>query len=426
MSDGEFPIKKLLTQKESCKQAIQLVSEQLQSRLLPADKCLQVLFRQNHKYGSRDRRVIGESVFSYFRWLGVLRKAFRFSAFDIDDEILFAVFAAEGKFFPVCELWMPEKQFLSFVAENNTPWGRVAAIANCSQTLLGSHDNVPVWMLDEVEPSLSKTWLETLVIRPDTWLRVWDAKDTAFLVDALRKAGADCEAVPDYPNAIRLSTRNFQLQTIPESLQSKFTVQDLSSQGIIEAVSPRTGETWWDVCAGAGGKTLQLATKGSQDIQIIATDKRENVLNDLQKRMRYAKLKNIQISNPETAKKRQYDGVIVDAPCSSSGRWRRNPEMKWVMKRKNLELLNQTQKELLEQAASCVKINGILIYGTCSVFHSENEGIIDSFQKNHPDFELVPFPSPMPPHAMTNGTCHITAMLQHADFTFTSMFRRKS
>ena len=95
-----------------------------------------------------------------------------------------------------------------------------------------------------------------------------------------------------------------------------------------------------------GGKTLQLAALGGKKVQVFASDIRQDVLAQLKKRMLAAKFKNIVITTPLGGALGEYDGVLVDAPCSASGRWRRNPEMRWIFKQEDLPKLTRTQSRL--------------------------------------------------------------------------------
>ena len=113
-----------------------------------------------------------------------------------------------------------------------------------------------------------------------------------------------------------------------------------------------------------------------------------------------ANIRNIEIRTPLAGSLGEYDGVLVDAPCSASGRWRRNPEMRWIFRQEELQKLAKTQFAILDKAANTVRPGGKLVYGTCSVFDIENMGVVNKFLKVRPDFKLKPFKNP---HEPCNG-----------------------
>ena len=140
-----------------------------------------------------------------------------------------------------------------------------------------------------------------------------------------------------------------------------FEVQDASSQRLCEHLPIEPGMRVLDLCAGAGGKSLALAAKGAQ---VVATDIREKALRELGKRAERADA-DIQLEQPSTAQI-----VLVDAPCSGSGRLRRNPALRWgLTDGTHIEI----QRELLEAATKWVGAGGLLVYATCSLFQREND-----------------------------------------------------
>lgn len=173
-----------------------------------------------------------------------------------------------------------------------------------------------------------------------------------------------------------------------------FEVQDEGSQLLAELV-PSVGSVL-DLCAGAGGKSLALAASGAR---VHALDVRARPLLELQKRARRAGLTILTDTLSSDGALPSHipadydaDAVLVDAPCSGSGTWRRHPELRW-----RLTELAQTatlQASILARAASLVRPGGVLVYGTCSVLPAENEAQVDRFLGRHPDFRLEPLGRP--------------------------------
>ncbi len=177
-----------------------------------------------------------------------------------------------------------------------------------------------------------------------------------------------------------------------------FEVQDEGSQllGMLADAPPRKV---FDTCAGAGGKTLQLAAQMKNRGEIYALDVDARRLEELKLRARRAGVHNVRIAaipkgpeaDAELAKWHgQAERVLVDAPCSGSGTWRRKPDARYRLTPELLAEHVEIQKTLIARFAKLVKPGGRLVYGTCSLLREENEGVVEDFLAKHPDFELVP------------------------------------
>ena len=161
-------------------------------------------------------------------------------------------------------------------------------------------------------------------------------------------------------------------------------IQDLGSQLILAAVGPEPGGRWLDACAGAGGKSLQLAALLGADGRVEAHDVRPEALAELSRRSLRAGLGR-RISQPRTLTG-SYDGVLVDAPCSGTGTWRRAPHLKWVTTPADVATCARRQLKLLGHFARFVGPGGRLVYATCSLCRSENEEVLQRFLSSHPAF----------------------------------------
>lgn len=166
-------------------------------------------------------------------------------------------------------------------------------------------------------------------------------------------------------------------------------VQDLGSQLLLEAVGVEPGGRWLDLCAGAGGKSLQLARLLGPGGNVSAHDIRGEALEELQRRAERARLRNIRLlrAAPSGA---GFDAVLVDAPCSGSGTWRRAPHLKWTTTPELVAARADLQRRLLVQAAALVRPGGRLIYATCSLSRVENEDVVAAFLAATPDFSAEP------------------------------------
>ena len=410
---------KLKTLATACLDAIRLAWRDLEEKGMPADKFLSEFFRTNHKYGSRDRRAITSSVFAFFRWKGCLEKLFDISQENIPGLALSAALAADEPSCPVFPFWCDVAP--DVLAAMKDPFKRIRTVTNSDLDLDG-YDLVPDWMPAEVPEQNRQAWLDGLASRSSLWLRAQNITATE-LIRRLESQEISAERGSEVlVNAVRVKTPHPHLDKM-KGLAGNFEVQDLSSQCILWPADPQPKEKWWDCCCGAGGKTLQLAADGGRNVHIFASDVRQDVLAELRKRAIAAKLRNIEITTPLGGSLREYDGVLVDAPCSASGRWRRNPEMRWIFKQEKLSELVKTQFAILDKAANSVRPGGKLIYGTCSVFDAENMGVVNHFLQARPDFKLKPFKSPHD-GSMTDGT--LTTLPCHADCdcSFTALFVR--
>lgn len=188
-------------------------------------------------------------------------------------------------------------------------------------------------------------------------------------------------------------------------------VQDEGSQLVADLIEAKPGEAVLDLCAGAGGKTLALAAKLQNKGRIVATDTAEWRLKRAKERLKRAGVFNVELRELSSLQdkwlKRQnerFDHVLIDAPCSGSGTWRRNPDQKWNIGYKDIHELAELQKNLLNTAADIVKKGGSIVYATCSLFCEENQDVAESFLAQHPEFMLVePYLSLSPYKNGTDG-----------------------
>jgi 16S rRNA (cytosine967-C5)-methyltransferase len=189
--------------------------------------------------------------------------------------------------------------------------------------------------------------------------------------------------------------RTFPWATEQSFLKGRFEVQDEGSQLAVALSGVAPGMQVADVCAGGGGKTLALAAAMQNKGQIYAYDVDGRRLAPLKERAERAHARNIQIRTPMRTKDAledlhgRMDLVFVDAPCTGSGTWRRNPDSKWRLRPNALQVRMQEQREALALAAPLVKVGGRLIYVTCSVLPEENEDQINAFLASYAGFRAV-------------------------------------
>jgi 16S rRNA (cytosine967-C5)-methyltransferase len=192
-------------------------------------------------------------------------------------------------------------------------------------------------------------------------------------------------------NALRLPTGT-NVEALPAFNTGQIEIQDTASQLVCEAVAARPGEVVIDLCAGAGGKTLALAAAMENSGTLLAFDTDRGRLSRLMPRAERAGVSIIEtlLLNPMQEMKAladwqgKADAVLIDAPCSGSGTWRRSPDGRWRLAQKDLRKLVELQARLLDLAAGLVKPGGRLIYATCSLLDAEGPDQIAAFLERRP------------------------------------------
>lgn len=257
--------------------------------------------------------------------------------------------------------------------------------------------------------------------------------DRDRVLDALRALGLKPEPSRLAPFGIRVRERP-SLSGLAMLRTGEVEIQDEGSQLVALLVDAKPGERVVDFCAGAGGKTLAIAAQMANRGHVIACDVLEGRLKRAAERFRRAGLHNIE-TRPLTNERDRwvkrhkggFDRVLVDAPCSGTGTWRRNPDARWRVLGPGLEQLVPLQASILDSAARLVKPGGRLVYATCSVLFEENEDQVAAFLATHPEFEVVPLPVAAP---QITGSAHpdylaLTPARHDMDGFFAAVFQRK-
>ena len=236
---------------------------------------------------------------------------------------------------------------------------------------------------------ISPEWVRSIQDEPRLWLRARRGQGRA-LVQKLGAAKIEVQSLPDaviYKGEEDLFRR-------PEFHAGEFEIQDISSQAVGMLCDPKPGETWWDACAGEGGKTLHLSDLMENRGLIWASDRAAWRLQKLKRRAGRAKVFNYRSAlwdgGAKLPTKTKFDGVLVDAPCSGVGTWQRNPHARWTTIPQDVTELSELQAQLLAHAASAVKPGGKLIYAVCTMTRAETERVVEDFNRTHPEFQAMP------------------------------------
>lgn len=259
----------------------------------------------------------------------------------------------------------------------------------------------PPWALEPLRQRFGDTLaaeMAALLAPAPLDLRVNPIKATRnVMLRELSALGVQAQASAIAPHGIRIRER-LSLARLPMLKSGAVEIQDEGSQLVALLVDARPGERVVDFCAGAGGKTLAIAAQMNNKGHVVACDVSEGRLKRAAERFRKAGLHNIQtrLLAGETDRwikrhKAGFDRVLVDAPCTGTGTWRRNPDARWrATTGQDLDALIALQARILASAARLVKPGGRLVYATCSLLTQENEDQVAAFLAAHPAFSVVP------------------------------------
>ncbi|WEX77699.1 RsmB/NOP family class I SAM-dependent RNA methyltransferase [Sinorhizobium numidicum] len=259
--------------------------------------------------------------------------------------------------------------------------------------------DIPEWTQGSFEANFSDSWLDeakALAGRPTLDLRVNTLKATREKVlKALERSGAEPATIARHGVRIPAGEGASRLPNVTAEISFQkgwFEVQDEGSQIVADLVFAQEGEQVLDYCAGGGGKTLAMSAAMNNKGQVHAYDTDRKRLAPIIERLKRAGTRNVQVHEsvdslaPLSAR---FDRVLVDAPCTGTGTWRRRPDTKWRLTQKNLEERLAQQEEALANAAQFVRPGGYLIYVTCSVLPEENESQVYGFCEDNPEFEIL-------------------------------------
>lgn len=248
--------------------------------------------------------------------------------------------------------------------------------------------DLPPWLLPHLRDSLGPD-LEAIALalrsRAPVFLRVNLRKaDLATAQATLAAEGIGTRPHPLASTALEVVENARRVQTSAAYRDGLVELQDASSQAVVEALPLADGMTVLDHCAGGGGKTLAMAARAT--LRLFAHDAAPRRMADLPDRARRAGVQVTQTDRPEATG--PYDLILVDAPCSGSGSWRRDPEGKWRLTPKQLDIIGETQAAILNRVAPMLRKGGVLAYATCSLLRVENQDQVRAFLDRHPGWRL--------------------------------------
>ena len=264
---------------------------------------------------------------------------------------------------------------------------------------IGIEHSFPDWMVQKLIEQYGESEVEKICAslneQAPLTLRVNTLKTTVEQCQAeLSKQGIETTKTLLSPFGLNLSKR-INVFSLSMFRDGWFEVQDEGSQLLPFLIDPKPNAKLLDVCAGAGGKTLEFAALMKNRGEIFATDINSFRLEELRKRMKRAGAQNIRVQEIQAIEDlaEQYsnffDIVFVDAPCSGLGTIRRNPGMKWMVTEQTVNEVSDKQRSILHSSAPLVKPGGRIVYATCTLLRQENEDVVEEFIVRHPEFKLV-------------------------------------
>ena len=350
---------------------LDLVVQAARTKGAPADRLIAEWFRNHRFAGSKDKRAIREHVYAAIRACGPVPGSGRAAMLRLAEE--------DADLVPL------------FDGSNYGP----AAIAPGEQAAEGGI--APEWLEDRLIASdVSQDTAESLLDRAPLDLRV----NTLTLTRDMVNIPVDKQFTAA-PQGFRVPIGS-PVESWDAYLAGEIEVQDTGSQLAALALGGQPGETVIDLCAGAGGKTLALAAAMENRGTLVACDTDRGRLSRLPERAERAgaSVAETILLNPGreaealAAWQGKADAVLVDAPCSGTGTWRRNPEARWRLDTGELERLVQLQARLFALAAALVKPGGRVCYVTCSLLDEEGAAQVDAFLAAHPGWQVQPLDLP--------------------------------
>jgi 16S rRNA (cytosine967-C5)-methyltransferase len=372
------------------------------------DRWLAARFRERKAYGGKDRRFYSDRMFRLCRQAAapvILQQRYtEAAAVNLTAGTLWKAFQTIS---PV-ELWgwlvlldgaddqAPNE--LTDVSERRACLDHCrndADLSNAERGWLASWQpwfdrriSASDWSVSQVD-----TWMAMQMTRPPLWLRALPGKG-GQAARSLHAAGLTLLTEQGDVLALQPDT---QLTKTKAWDAGWVEIQDRASQRIVTAVAAEPGQRIWDVCAGAGGKALALASQVGEAGKVVATDTRAHSLQEAGRRAARQGLTNISTQVLDVTRRGaltdmepgDFDRVLIDAPCSGAGTWRRNPDSRWRLTEAAIQALQPVQDKLLAQASLSVKPGGYLVYATCSWLVEENEDRVSRFLEVHLGFDLL-------------------------------------
>jgi 16S rRNA (cytosine967-C5)-methyltransferase len=346
-----------------CSLFLEYMREQTQLRIIqeilegyrgkePFSRYLKKYFNVNRQLGSRDRRLIQEFTFNYFR-IGRM-----FSGRSPGERLALAALICKAEGGPLFE----------YVLRGISNTVRLTSQLEPDQLFpYGRH----------LSDSISKAeFIHSFLVQPRVWIRV-RGEFTSQVEAELHEKGIGFDKDPELELAWSFKNAT-SLDQLDSFKKGYFEIQDRSSQKTLSYILPKPSELWWDACAGSGGKSLMMAAS-VPEIKLFCTDSRETILQNLEKRFAKADVRNFKTRTIDLVSSRlpssipAPNGIVADVPCTGSGTWARTPEWLTFFDLKSIGKFQELQRKIVSNTQRLLPDNKPFVYITCSVFKEENE-----------------------------------------------------
>jgi len=341
----------------------------------PLAKFLPEFFKRNKQMGSNDRRSVSRLLYNYFRLGRALANK------SVEERLFLAEFLCTSVDNPFLHHFRSDlNQMIHLNIEEKIKYASINEGLVLEQVFP---------FTDHLSKGIDKeAFLLSFFVQPDLFIRV-NPQALSWVLKTLEDCCIDFSLIAQNTLALPNGTNLNSLFSDSNFPVKPYEVQDLSSQRTAKYFKPNRFEHWWDACAASGGKSLLLFSEQS-DIKLLVSDIRESVLDNLDERFIAAGLTTYQKKLIDLTKNAdpeihhyEFDGIILDAPCTGSGTWGRTPEMISQFEEFKIQGFQNLQKVIAANVIKYLKQDRPLIYITCSVFKEENEEIISWLQTNH-------------------------------------------
>jgi 16S rRNA (cytosine967-C5)-methyltransferase len=382
-----------------------------------------------------DRQLVIRALSSLMRWWGWIEPL---RLVRIEDQLLLAGLLDSAEVHEIFRAWArkagrdPYRLFTSGDAPNWTAraeglkrWTEGRTVAADPWLLFPAwlRDQLPVPPGDGTAKARRLALLFALQTRSPLWIGIRGGDDKAIW-NEFRAAGIRPWIHRHLQTAAKLDP-NTDLRPFRAYTNGELAIEDLSSQALGKICDPDPGERWWDVLGGAGLHALHLAALMEGKGTVITTFDQERRRHDTALRLRRGKFRNIAAKIWDgkhiPGKPGSFDGVLIDAPCSGVGNWRRHPEVRWTVAKERLPELAEQQKRLLDAVCPAVRQGGSLVYSVASLTLCETTEVVAAFLAEHPGFRLDPFPDPLE-DSTTPGTLQLWPHLHDSEARFVARF----
>ncbi|WP_435018942.1 RsmB/NOP family class I SAM-dependent RNA methyltransferase [Tundrisphaera sp. TA3] len=403
-----------------------------------ADRALAWELRNRRDLSAPDHRFVSRAVFALFRWRGWVDTIHEER---IETRLLLSCLLDFTSVHPVCRVWAkkigrdPGRLLALGDAPNWTARGEGWKRLNEGRPVVADPWKLfPDWLRQHLplppgggSPKMKYLeLLNSLQTRPPLWVRA-QGVDEAATWKELNETGIKPWVHRKLTRAAKIDAES-DVHHLPAFERGDLEIQDLASQAVAMICDPDPGDRWWDACTGAGGKALHLAALMKGKGLVVATDVHEAKLKETVRRARRSPFRNITTKvwdgKHVVGKAGKYDGVLVDAPCSAIGTWRRNPDARWTIDPGAIGRLAETQAHALRIGANGVRKGGTLVFSVCTLTVEETQGVVRGFLADRPEFQLDPFPHPIS-GVPTDGTLQIWPQESDTDAMFIARMIRK-